>query len=606
MPDGTKKYKVARFNKDGGKIWLDGLDPDKIAWTEFGNIAWDLGYREKPISYYYKMPRTYCNEGWMPLRNDADALEMVKLIPLKTRQISVFITGGGRRRKKEAKEDALRPVDPNWENPLNRLTAAEKRKVELEANIAGNKLNRPGVSGCGSSGVNVVGGGDVNARQEGVRQKARADGVINLDSDSDLEASEGGRQQSQGTFTGLSDLVPHLFASKSVAQAGNDNIGQGQRNKAEEQAEVGWISSRFYNKHIPRPRVKHTVQKRWEGRRLPCVLAAEQQESEPIEVQAVEPTQTEPGHPEAEASQFEAQPSQVEGEASKVEPTEAEAKEAEAEASQFEAQPSQVEGEASKVEPTKAEAKEAEAEASQFEAQPSQVEGEASKVEPTEAEAKEAEAEASQFEAQPSQVEGEASKVEPTKAEAKEAEAEASQFEAQPSQVEGEASKVEPTKAEAKEAEAEASQFEAQPSQVEGEASKVEPTKAEAKEAEAKAKGAETEASQFEAQPNQVEGEPSQAEPSQAEAKEAESGEKKGKKQNQGEKGKKQNKGVGKGKTVGESEKGKKVGESERGKKQKFSEAEKGKKVAVDSSRPASKKKGRQTKEPRVIYVPKS
>ncbi|KAM5551442.1 hypothetical protein ABKV19_026333 [Rosa sericea] len=428
-------YKVARFNKDGGKIWLDGLDPDKIAWTEFGNISWDLGYREKPISYYYKMPRTYYNEGWMPLRNDADALEMVKLIPLKTRQISVFITGGGRRRKKEAEEDDLRPVDPNWENPLNRLTAAEKRKVELEANIAGSKLNRPGVSGCGSSGVNVVGGGDVNARQEGVRQKVRADGVINLDSDSDLEASEGGRQQSQGTFTSLSDLVPDLFASESVAQGGNDNIGQGQRNKAEEQAEVGWVYSGFYNKHIPRPRVKHTVQKRWEGRRLPCVLAAEQQESEPTEVQAVEPTQTEPGHPEAEASQFEAQPSQVEGEASKVEPTEAEAKEAEAEA-----------------------------------------------------------------------------------------------------------------------------------------------------------KEAEAEASQFEAQPSQVEGEPSQVEPSQAEAKEAESGEKKGKKQN---------KGVGKGKKVGESEKGKKVGESERGKKQKFSEAEKGKKVAVDSGRPASKKKGRQTKEPR-------
>lgn len=189
MPDGTKKYRVARFNKDGGKIWLDGLDPDKIAWTEFGNIAWDLGYREKPISYYFKIPRTSCNEGWMPIKNDADAIEMTKLIPLKTRQISVYITGGGRRRKKEAEQDDLRPSDPDWENPLNRLTAAERVRLEQSSNIFASQLNRP--SGVG--GVNVGGGvgADVNAGGQRVRHMGGHPKVINLDSDSDKEVGDG-------------------------------------------------------------------------------------------------------------------------------------------------------------------------------------------------------------------------------------------------------------------------------------------------------------------------------------------------------------------------------------------------------------------------------
>ncbi|XP_062007943.1 uncharacterized protein LOC133724968 [Rosa rugosa] len=375
MPDGTKKYKVARFNKDGGKIWLDGLDPDLIAWTEFGNIAWDLGYREKPISYFYKMPRTYCNEGWMPIRNDADAVEMVKLIPLKTRQISVFITGGGRRRKKEAEEDDLRPKDPNWENPLNKLTAAERGKVEVEANIAGSKLNRPSVAGCGSSRVNVVGAGDVNARQEGVSHKAKAHVVINLDSESDLEASEGGRQQSHGTFTGLSELVPDLFASQSVGKAGNDNFGQGQRNKAEEQGELRGVYSGFYNKFIPRPREKHTVQKRWQGRLLPCVLAAEQQEPEAAQVQSAEPSEVEADPSQPQAKEAEAEPSEVE-------PSQPQAKEAAKEPSEVETDPSQPQAKEAAKEPSEVEtdpsqpqAKEAEieAESSQFQdAPPSQ------------------------------------------------------------------------------------------------------------------------------------------------------------------------------------------------------------------------------------------
>ncbi|XP_040368611.1 uncharacterized protein LOC121050997 [Rosa chinensis] len=259
MPDGRKKYKVARFNKDGGRIWLDGLDPDKIAWTEFGNIAWDLGYREKPISYYFKLPRTLCNEGWMSIRNDADALEMVKLIPLKTRQISVFVTGGGRRRKKEAEEDDLRPVDPDWENPLNRMTAAEKAKAEQDANIFESKLNRSSVGGSGSSRVNVVG--------EGSRPMEGVDGVINLDSNSDVDGRVEEQQASQSTFNGLSDLVPDLFASQGdgsqMGQGQNGNNGKG----GGSEGEFG-VFSGFYNTFIKSPREKHVVKRPWEGKKL--------------------------------------------------------------------------------------------------------------------------------------------------------------------------------------------------------------------------------------------------------------------------------------------------------------------------------------------------
>ncbi|KAK9911749.1 hypothetical protein M0R45_035641 [Rubus argutus] len=39
MLDGTKKYKIARFNKLGGVCYLDDMDADQLAWVEFNNIA---------------------------------------------------------------------------------------------------------------------------------------------------------------------------------------------------------------------------------------------------------------------------------------------------------------------------------------------------------------------------------------------------------------------------------------------------------------------------------------------------------------------------------------------------------------------------------------
>ncbi|KAL6228068.1 hypothetical protein ACLB2K_002022 [Fragaria x ananassa] len=91
--DGKKKYKVPRFNKTGGKIYLDGLDPEKISWVEMNNIAYTLGYREKPISYHFKVPKTPANMGFIQIKSDGDAIEMVNALPKKKKQISVYITG---------------------------------------------------------------------------------------------------------------------------------------------------------------------------------------------------------------------------------------------------------------------------------------------------------------------------------------------------------------------------------------------------------------------------------------------------------------------------------------------------------------------------------
>lgn len=194
MVNGTKKYKLAKFNKLGRKLYLDGLDPEKFSWVELNNIAWELGYREKPISYHFKLSRTTCTEGWMPIKNDAGAVEMTKLIPAKKRQISLYIIGGGRRKKNEAEIDDTRPIELNWHNPLNNVTAVENVIVVEDNNTFDNQINRcckgsfeetdprrvnvveiPKVSVVGNRGINAADGGEYVAD----------DNVISVGSDSE-------------------------------------------------------------------------------------------------------------------------------------------------------------------------------------------------------------------------------------------------------------------------------------------------------------------------------------------------------------------------------------------------------------------------------------
>ncbi|KAK9922553.1 hypothetical protein M0R45_031014 [Rubus argutus] len=208
--DRTKKYKLAKFNKLGGKLYLDELDPKKISWVEFNNIAWELGYREKPISYHFKIPRTTCNEGWISIKNDADAIEMVKLIPLKKKHISIYITGGGKRKKRDAELDDLRPTQVNWFNPLNNVTPAEKEKMFLAANLVASQLNKS-YSGNNTSSLAEDIDTDGFDANEGVGTEFDNDvEVVNANSEGS-SAISGANQQSQSTFAGLSNIVQNIL-----------------------------------------------------------------------------------------------------------------------------------------------------------------------------------------------------------------------------------------------------------------------------------------------------------------------------------------------------------------------------------------------------------
>ena len=108
--------------------YLDGVDPEKCCWVEFNNIAWDLGYRVRPISYWFKLPRCAKWEGFHPINNDVDAVEMTKHIPPRKRIMQLFITGGGPRKIKDAEVEDIIPAPFGWHNPQNILLPSEVEK----------------------------------------------------------------------------------------------------------------------------------------------------------------------------------------------------------------------------------------------------------------------------------------------------------------------------------------------------------------------------------------------------------------------------------------------------------------------------------------------
>lgn len=104
--------------------YLDGVDPEKCSWVECNNIAYDLGYRVRPISYWYKLPRCGKSEGFHRIDNDVDVMEMTKHIPPRKRIMQLFITGGGPRKVNEAELE-----DKEFHNPLNILLPSELARL---------------------------------------------------------------------------------------------------------------------------------------------------------------------------------------------------------------------------------------------------------------------------------------------------------------------------------------------------------------------------------------------------------------------------------------------------------------------------------------------
>ncbi|XP_062023323.1 uncharacterized protein LOC133739555 [Rosa rugosa] len=213
MPDGTKKYKIAKFNKLGGVLYYDGLDPEKLTWVELDNIAWELGYREKPISYCYKLPGTLSCEGWIPVKNDADAAEMTKQISNKKRQISLYITGGGRRKKKEAELDDVVPRPSNWHNPLNNVLPAEKINIDVSANLVASQINRLYMEKVVGVGVRSSVNGrrdDLITNDNGVNEGVLGEGLNVVKNDSEV-----GRD--------LSEVVNEGSVVENAVKVGNED-----------------------------------------------------------------------------------------------------------------------------------------------------------------------------------------------------------------------------------------------------------------------------------------------------------------------------------------------------------------------------------------------
>jgi hypothetical protein len=122
MDKERKKY------KNGYTHYLDEIDPEKCSWVELNNIAWDLGYRSRPISYWYKLPRVPASDGYKPIISDEDVVEMTHHIPPRKRILQLYITGGGPRLVKEAKKDDVVPRPPDWSNPLNTWLPGERER----------------------------------------------------------------------------------------------------------------------------------------------------------------------------------------------------------------------------------------------------------------------------------------------------------------------------------------------------------------------------------------------------------------------------------------------------------------------------------------------
>ena len=196
---------------------MDGLDPEMMSWVELNNMAYQLGYWELPISYHFKIPGTTTNEGWVELKTDGDVLEMLKLIPKRTMCISLYITGGGKRRKVDVEEFLKKPIDPKWENPLIKQTNLQKERATYEANLRAKKLwagpeveeevmeNVVPINVIEGPKILVLDDEDEVIVESGVNEEDGVGVKLNV-----------GQVPTQSTFAGLSDIVSDLDIGEDI------------------------------------------------------------------------------------------------------------------------------------------------------------------------------------------------------------------------------------------------------------------------------------------------------------------------------------------------------------------------------------------------------
>lgn len=108
---GGRFYRLANGNRQyrGGElVSIDNLDPDKTSWPCLNCFAKDLGYREPPMTYWFKVPGSKDGEGFLPIRDEKEVAHMLIFIQCQR----MYIVGGGVRKKKELELEDLGMIEP--------------------------------------------------------------------------------------------------------------------------------------------------------------------------------------------------------------------------------------------------------------------------------------------------------------------------------------------------------------------------------------------------------------------------------------------------------------------------------------------------------------
>ncbi|XP_024167940.1 uncharacterized protein LOC112174404 isoform X2 [Rosa chinensis] len=91
----------SRHYRGGEVVWIDRNDPDTTSWPCLNCMAEDLGYREPPMTYWFKIPGSKDGEDFLPIRDEKEVKQMLAFVQC-SRVLQLYIVGGGVRKKKEA------------------------------------------------------------------------------------------------------------------------------------------------------------------------------------------------------------------------------------------------------------------------------------------------------------------------------------------------------------------------------------------------------------------------------------------------------------------------------------------------------------------------
>lgn len=111
---------------------------------------------------------------------------------------SIYITGGGKRKKKEAEMDDKCPRPLKWSNLLNDVGAKDKEIVVEATNVVGSQVNRSIDDSAGNMGFkDVVEKGDGDKGNIKATSKEKRKGVL-IEEQNEAASATNKRRKAQG------------------------------------------------------------------------------------------------------------------------------------------------------------------------------------------------------------------------------------------------------------------------------------------------------------------------------------------------------------------------------------------------------------------------